>query len=108
MNLCNNENVVITLVPNEYEYVYTLTPELGQHKSDISYTCTVCIRCICVCPCVNERCDSLIMALQEQQHGVFIIQTTGKFPFTQCLCWLIYRKKTQFIHNCTALNVVQY
>jgi hypothetical protein len=37
------------------------------------------------------------MALQGQQHaGVFIIQTTGKFPYTQCLCWLIYGEKKLF------------
>ena len=108
VNLWNNGNVVVILLSKQYEYVYTLTSELGQHKSDISYTCIVHIRCIHVCPCVYERCDSSIMALQRLQHaGVFIIQTTGKFLFTQCLCWLIYREKTQFIHNCKGLKVVQ-
>ena len=83
MNLCNNGNTVIILLPIQYAYVYTLTSELGQHKSDISYTCTVCIRCIHVCPCVYEHCDSLIMALQGLKHaGVFIIQTSEKFLYT--------------------------
>jgi hypothetical protein len=94
VNLFNDGNIVIILLPKQCEYAYTLTSELGQHKSDISYTCIACIRCIHVCPCVYERCDSLIMTLQGlKQAGVFIIQTTGKFPYTQCLCWLIYRKK---------------
>jgi len=109
VNLCNNGNKVIILLPKQYESIYTLTFEMGQHKSDISYTCTVCIRCIHVCPCVCECCDSLIMAIQRLKHaGIFIIQTTGKFPYTKCICWLIYRKKTEFIHNCKALNVDQY
>jgi hypothetical protein len=100
--------MVIILLPKQYESVYTLTSELGQHKSDI-YTCIVYITCIHVRPCVYEHCEYFIMALQVLKHtGIFIIQTTGKFLYTQCLCWLIYRKTTQFIHNCKTLNVVQY
>jgi len=72
----------IILMPEQYESVYTLTSELGQHKSDISYNCTVCIRCINVCPCVFGHCEYLIMALQELKHaGVFIIHI-GKFLYT--------------------------
>jgi len=53
---------------------------LGQRKSDISYIYTVCIRCIHVCSCVCDCCDSLIIALQGLKYaGVLIIQTTGKF-----------------------------
>jgi len=61
--------MVIILLPKQYEAVYTLISELGQHKSDICYTYIDYIRCIYVCPYVSERCNSLVMALQRLKHA---------------------------------------
>ena len=69
VNLCNDGNMVIILFPKQYESVYTLISELGQHKYVISYTYIDCIRCIHVCPRVSECCDSLLLALQRLKHA---------------------------------------
>jgi hypothetical protein len=70
----------------------------------VIYTCSfthwmhTCIICMYMCLWLFY---SLIMVLQGLKHGSFNNRLLGTFH-RQCLCWLIYRKKQQYISNSKA------